>query len=74
MNTQEYIIKKTENGYSVRRIIYGGKLLSAPVEINLPEDKLHEKYKNYNQYCAAINRLIEAELSRIASENFGKGD
>lgn len=72
-NTQSYTIKKSSNGYIVRRIIHARGLLSAPVEINLPEQELRKKYKNYSCYCNVINRLIEAELQRIASQKFNGG-
>lgn len=69
-STQKYTIEKSAGGYIVRRRIYGMGLLSAPVEIQLPARVLSRKYKNHDAYCQAINRLIDAELDRIASENF----
>lgn len=69
-STQKYTIEKSAGGYTVRRHIYSGGLMSAPVEIQLPAQVLSRKYKNHDAYCRAINRLIDAELDRIASEKF----
>lgn len=67
-DTTRYTIEKTENGYSVRRIIYGLGTLSAPVVIPLPRYIFTARYKTYGQYCRTVDRAIDKKLARLVSE------
>lgn len=67
-DTTRYTIEKTENGYSVRRIIYGLGTLSAPVVIPLPRSIFTARYKTYGQYCRTVDRAIDKKLARLVSE------
>ncbi|HFC8455100.1 TPA: hypothetical protein ACFP37_000739 [Neisseria subflava] len=66
--TTRYTIEKIENGYSVRRIIYGLGMLSAPVVIHLPRSIFTARYKTYGQYCRTVDRAIDKKLARLVSE------
>lgn len=67
-DTTRYTIEKVENGYSVRKIIYGLGILSSPVVISLPESLLSAKYKTYGQYCRKVDRAIDKKLARLVLE------
>lgn len=67
-DTTRYTIEKVENGYSVRKIIYGLGILSSPVVILLPESIFTAKYKTYGQYCRKVDLAIDKKLARLVSE------
>lgn len=67
-DTTRYTIEKVENGYSVRKIIYGLGMLSSPVVISLPESLFFAKYKTYGQYCRKVDRAIDKKLARLVLE------
>lgn len=67
-DTTRYTIEKVENGYSVRKIIYGLGMLSSPVVITLPDAIFTAKYKTYGQYCRKVDRAIDKKLARLVSE------
>ncbi|GEM_PF-3986007 len=67
-DTTRYTIEKVENGYSVRKIIYGLVILSDPVVITLPDAIFTAKYKTYGQYCRKVDRAIDKKLARLVLE------
>lgn len=67
-DTARYTIEKVENGYSVRKIIYGLGILSSPVVILLPESIFTAKYKTYGQYCRKVDLAIDKKLARLVQE------
>ncbi|HHX2513980.1 hypothetical protein [Neisseria sp. Marseille-Q5346] len=67
-DTTRYTIEKVENGYSVRKIIYGLGILSSPVVILLPESIFTAKYKTYGQYCRKVDLAIDKKLARLVQE------
>ena len=67
-DTTRYTIEKVENGYSVRKIIYGLGILSSPVVITLSDTIFTAKYKTYGQYCRKVDRAIDKKLARLVSE------
>lgn len=67
-DTTRYTIEKVENGYSVRKIIYGLGMLSSHVVISLPESLFSAKYKTYGQYCRKVDRAIDKKLARLVLE------
>lgn len=67
-DTTRYTIEKVENGYSVRKIIYGLGILSYPVVIPLPKSIFTARYKTYGQYCREVDRVIDKKLARLVLE------
>ena len=67
-DTTRYTIEKVENGYSVRKIIYGLGMLSSSAVISSPEPLLSAKYKTYRQYCRKVDRAIDKKLARLVLE------
>ncbi len=67
-DTTRYTIEKVENGYSVRKIIYGLGILSSPVVIPLPNSIFTARYKTYGQYCRKVDRAIDKKLARLVLE------
>lgn len=67
-DTTRYTIEKVENGYSVRKTIYGLGMLSSSVVIPLPESIFTARYKTYGQYCRKVDRAIDKKLARLVLE------